>query len=144
MAIFGRKISVPAETNIRTIQPKGRGMQNFAEMEMGLLKDKVISNVLIACVVAVIIQAALILFNWGKLPQQLPLFYSRPWGDKILAGPLFLWILPLMLIIFTFLNFWLLTKVRDNNFVKKILIIFSLLNCFIFSYALTKLVSLVI
>ena len=37
----------------------------------------------------------LILFFWKRLPNKIPLFYSRPWGEEELAQPQFLYILPL-------------------------------------------------
>lgn len=35
-----------------------------------------------------------LLFFWRKLPPQIPLFYSHPWGEDQLGQPVFLWILP--------------------------------------------------
>lgn len=46
-------------------------------------------------------QILAIIFSWRSLPPQVPLFYSRPWGEEQLATPASLFILPgLSLIIF--------------------------------------------
>jgi hypothetical protein len=48
-----------------------------------------------------IAQLGLILFFWKKLPPEVPLFYSRPWGKEQLVNPRFLFLLPgLTLVIF--------------------------------------------
>jgi hypothetical protein len=46
-------------------------------------------------------EIALILFGWKFFPTEIPLFYSRPWGQEQLVKPIMLFILPgLGLIIF--------------------------------------------
>lgn len=37
----------------------------------------------------------LILLRWRSLPPQIPLFYSRPWGEEQLVHPAWLFLLPL-------------------------------------------------
>lgn len=43
----------------------------------------------------VLFQIILLVFSWSKLPSEVPLFYSRPWGDDQLAPKLALGIFPL-------------------------------------------------
>lgn len=50
-------------------------------------------------------QILLILISWSKLPPQLPLFYSRPWGKEQLTSPLGLFLLPVFSLITFFANF---------------------------------------
>ena len=57
-------------------------------------KIKVENGVLIFCVVSILAQASLILSASGKLPPQIPIFYSKPWGEPMLGPPIALWILP--------------------------------------------------
>ena len=33
---------------------------------------------------------------WRSLPPEIPLLYSRPWGQDQLVSPYFLWLLPLI------------------------------------------------
>ena len=37
---------------------------------------------------------AFLLISWNKLPTQVPLWYSKPWGADRLAPPLYLFLLP--------------------------------------------------
>ena len=46
----------------------------------------------------------LIIFGWRFFPSEIPLFYSRPWGQEQLAKPLVLFILPGLGLIIFFLN----------------------------------------
>lgn len=45
-----------------------------------------------------------ILWRWNRLPPQVPLWYSLPWGGSQLAQPLFLFILPIGALLIYFLN----------------------------------------
>ena len=40
------------------------------------------------------LQAGLLLLALPKLPPQVPLFYSLPWGEERLVSPTMLWVLP--------------------------------------------------
>lgn len=58
---------------------------------------------------------------WFSLPPQIPLFYSRPWGEGQLGQPLFL-LLPLLLgLIFLVVNA-ILAKKWEDSFLKHSLI----------------------
>ncbi len=45
-----------------------------------------------------------LLFTFSLLPPQVPLFYSRPWGEEQLGSSIFLWILPGGALLFSLLN----------------------------------------
>lgn len=36
----------------------------------------------------------MIIVRWNRLPPSVPLWYSRPWGEDQLAGPFWLFLLP--------------------------------------------------
>jgi hypothetical protein len=44
--------------------------------------------------ISIIIMIVIILWNMRTLPPQVPLFYSRPWGEEQLTEPMYLFILP--------------------------------------------------
>ena len=50
------------------------------------------------------IQILLLILKWGNLPPQLPLYYSRPWGDEQIAPRLFVSIFPIISIICLLIN----------------------------------------
>jgi hypothetical protein len=95
-------------------------------------------------------QLGLILLFWKKLPPEVPLFYSRPWGKEQLASPWFLFLLPGLTLVIFLVNFAFLTLVKtrldekDRSLLTKIIetanFAFSLF-CLI---TLTKIILLVI
>ena len=64
--------------------------------------------------VLVISQITLIVFYFDKLPNQVPLFYSLPWGVKQLAPPEYLFLLPGISSLFLILNLSL-TAIAKNE-----------------------------
>lgn len=97
------------------------------------------------CSLLVLFLSSLILVSWGKLPPELPLFYSRVWGQEMLASPLYLWILPAMTLAVTILNFSLSSFVAsDSKFLARVLLIFALIVSLATTYTGAKIISLLI
>jgi len=90
-------------------------------------------------------QILLILIFWQKLPPEIPLFYSRPWGKEQLVSPLWLFLLPI-LSFFVFLINSIISNFsnKEEKLIQKVLevspAIFSLL-CLI---TLIKIIFLII
>lgn len=102
-------------------------------------------TVFIACLFLNLFLSSLILVSWAKLPPQLPLFYSRPWGEPILAKPIFLWILPAISLGVLLVNFALNNLALDERkFLSKVLVVFALLVSILTTYTGTKIISLLI
>lgn len=55
----------------------------------------------------VFIQSVLTGFLYSKIPPQVPLYYSRPWGEDQLVEKINLFLLPLSILFFTCLNLFL-------------------------------------
>lgn len=65
---------------------------------------------------------AVFLLRFGNLPPQLPLFYSRPWGEEQLADWWMILFLPVVLDVFFFFNRYIQKKFfLDNQLVTKII-----------------------
>jgi len=62
----------------------------------------------------------LIAIKWGDLPNRVPIFYSRPWGEDQLAKKGYLLILPFLSSTFLVLNLFL-----SNFFAKRKLEFFT-------------------
>jgi len=61
-------------------------------------------------------------FNFNRLPPQIPLFYSKSWGENQLADLFMIILLPFFLNLFFFLNNFIYVKLfPDNVLVKKII-----------------------
>lgn len=146
--IFGKKREggpapiIKVQSDVNT---SGRGrIQNFYDIEEGVTRDKFSLSVLIFSIFSVFLQGVLILINWKKFPPELPLFYSQPWGEKMLARPLFLFVLPIIVFVFTALNYWILISTWENIFLRRIITTFTFLGSFFCTYSLIKLISLLI
>lgn len=94
--------------------------------------------IVISTITAVAVQA--------QLPQEIPLFYSRPWGNDQLAKKNFLIFLPLFSLFVAILNFLLAKFFQKNNdnFMPNLCAFFSLLFSFMATFSLVKIILLVI
>ncbi len=94
------------------------------------------------CAVSFLSQISLLAFSWNKLPPQVPIFYSKPWGAGMLASPFMLWIIPGILALSAFANFSISKYWQLNSFLIRVLFSFSLLVAFSTLFDLVKIISL--
>ena len=96
-------------------------------------------------ILSVLFQASLLLVSWGKLPPEVPLFYSRPWGEQILAAPVFLFMMPAVALFALVVNFILASIIaREDIFIRRVLVACVILIGLITLYNTVKIVSLLI
>lgn len=95
----------------------------------------------IICLVSTLFLSALILVSWGKLPPELPLFYSRPWGEPMLTRPIFLWILPAISVGVVIVNFGA-KSLLSEKFLSRVLVAFALLVSLAAAYGGVKIIAL--
>ena len=107
--------------------------------------DRLVLLIFFFSLVSIIIQAVLILGSWGKLPPQVPLYYSKPWGEAMLASPRGLWLLPTIVLITLTVNFFIaIFLVSDNKFLVWTLVIFCFLVSLTTLYDTLKIIILLI
>ncbi len=91
---------------------------------------------------ALMIIAFLLRFN--RLPPQIPLFYSRLWGEDQLADTWLIFLLPVFLNLLLFLNNYLLKKIyADNELIKNIFYYLNLFLIISFTLIFIKIIFLV-
>lgn len=89
-------------------------------------------------------QILLILFFWQRLPPEVPLFYSRPWGKEQLTTPFGFFILPLLsLIIILIHSAFTYFIPKEEKFVSKTLDISAVVFNFLCLITLTKIILLI-
>lgn len=147
--IFGKKKTegnLAILKNLSDLSPISTKLsfRGLSEVEKGFAQDKFGFYVLIISIISIIFQCVLIAVNWNKFPPEVPLFYSQPWGEKILTKPIYILILPLTVLAFMSLNYFLILKVREELFLRRTITAFSLLIAFFCAYSLFKLISLLI
>jgi len=68
------------------------------------------------------------IWRWKTFPPQIPLFYNKPWGEDQLADSWIIFIIPLFINLFFYLNNLFQKKFfPENDFVKKLIFYFNLL-----------------
>lgn len=81
---------------------------------------------IIAMIVADILMAATTLLKIKHLPPQIPLFYSKVWGEDVLADSWFIIIIPILMHLFVFLNLLINNKFfKEEAVIKKIIYFFT-------------------
>lgn len=117
----------------------------LSKAQSSISRDRFALAVFLTAVISTLVQSSLILVSLGKLPPQVPIFYSRPWGEMILAAPVALWILPGICILAILLNWGLsVFATIDNKFLTRILISFTLIVATLTLYDMGKIISLLI
>lgn len=90
-------------------------------------------------------QIILLLFFWRKLPPQVPLLYSRPWGEEQLVSTAGLFLLPFVsTAVLTANHFITLFLLREEELMKKIFNVTSAAFSLINFIALVQIIRLVI
>lgn len=92
----------------------------------------------------IILQIGLILLKYSNLPQQVPFYYSLPWGETQLAPVDYLFFLPgisfVILVVNNFTAAIILPKIR---LLSLLLSIFSLISSLFLFYSLLEIVFLI-
>lgn len=92
----------------------------------------------------IIFQIAILIFKFNDLPQQVPLYYSLPWGDEQLASTASLFLLPTFSIIILLINNLIATFFfKTIPLFSRLLVIFSLVFSFLSSISLTRIILLI-
>ena len=108
-----------------------------------LRRDRFSSFVLLFSFSCLVVQSTLILVSFGKLPPQVPLFYSRPWGETLLAAPFWLWLLPGILLAAIIVNNSIVVFfVPSERFLVRTLLLFNIVLSVITLYDVVKIISL--
>lgn len=88
---------------------------------------------------------ALVVWQWNNLPPQIPIWYSRPWGDDQLAHPAWLLVLPVSSILWYAINFFFVAKlILPYRIFIQILYVSSLTVTVLSFISLVKIIFIVI
>ncbi|MFH0863588.1 MAG: hypothetical protein V1858_00655 [Candidatus Gottesmanbacteria bacterium] len=111
-----------------------------------LWQEKNFRIVLLITLAIIIFSLVFLLFFWPKLPSEVPLFYSLPWGKEQLANTTYLFILPLGSILIGFINLSLagICFNRKENLAAKTLVWAFLCWTLLATFTLIKIVLLII
>ncbi len=102
-----------------------------------LWQSKAISKLFRWNILIIILQIIYLTVNFTSLPSQVPLFYSRPWGEARLSSPSFLFMLPTFSTIILLINYLLAAA-----FLHSIPLFSHLLTTFSFLFSSFSLISI--
>ena len=107
-------------------------------------QEKINRNFLRWNLILIIIQISLIFFKFNDLPSQVPLYYSRPWGEGQLASTTSLFLLPTFSIIVLIINNLIANLLlKSIPMLSRLLVIFSLAFSLFTSISLAKIIFLI-
>lgn len=80
-----------------------------------------------------IFSALIFLWRYSKLPAQIPLYYSRPWGESQIVDFWYIFLLPILMNLIILFNIYFVKKFfRENQVIIKI---FKTVNsCLLFGF----------
>ncbi len=108
------------------------------------IRDKTIKIGLQLSLAWLAIQLLLLAFFWRKLPSQVPLFYSRPWGTEQLVRPGGLLILPALSFLVMLINAVAVSLISgEEKLINQLLIIFTTIFSFLCLITLFKIITLI-
>src|SRR3989344_4871286 len=84
--------------------------------------DRIITVSVSLAVAFLLTVVAILALKFRFLPPQLPIFYSRSWGEAMLAQSVTIWILPVIILLLLILDLLLCRKLaKFNQFLVKII-----------------------
>lgn len=108
------------------------------------VKDKIIRACLQFGFILLTAQLVILALFWTKLPPQVPLFYSRPWGKEQLVSPIALLILPTISFLVILANIIVASLVpKEEKLASQLLLIFATVFNFLCLVTLFKIVTLI-
>lgn len=109
------------------------------------LQDRFTTFTYAFCVLTIILEISYILISWSKLPPQIPIFYSRPWGRDILSAPIFIWLLPGFFAICFVLNYFISNFFgKEDLFLARTIKIFNVSLAILTLWGTYKIISLIV
>lgn len=91
-----------------------------------------------------ILMAALFALKFRYFPEQIPLFYSRPWGDTQIVDYWYIVLLPILMHLFYFLNIIVSKRFFPNQKIpQKIFTISTIISIVLFTAVFIRIVLLV-
>lgn len=95
-------------------------------------------------IIANLVMVIIFFFKLGKLPPEIPLFYSRTAGDAQIADWWMIFLLPLLMNLLFYANSFVYKRFfLGNEFVEKIIYYFKLLLISAFTLIFVKIIFLV-
>ena len=132
-------------SKVRFPRPLTFSLPDVREQSEVVWQDPLCGGALRLTLVFWLVAVGLLLWQYNNLPPQVPLFYSRPWGEAQLATPLGLILLPGLTFLVLMINA-LLAGVVFTSFklLARMLLVGSALTGFLATFSLIRIFLLII
>lgn len=113
--------------------------------KLGLFwQQKINGQLLRFNILIIVIQLGFLFYKFNQLPQEVPLFYSLPFGEDQLASTSQLFFIPIFSITIGLINTVISSIFLDNKtLLSRLLIIFSLIYSFLSLVTLFQIINLI-
>lgn len=111
-------------------------------MEKSFLKDPICQLAIRFSVLILLTSFFFLLLFWPKLPPEVPLFYSSPWGNEQLAPRLLLFISPTYSLSVVIFNLILASFVKEKLLIRTVSWV-ATLSSFLLAFTLIKIIFLI-
>lgn len=92
-----------------------------------------------------IFELIIIIWFYNRLPPEIPIFFSRPWGAAWLSGTSSIFILPLFSLLTLLTNYFLaIFYHQKKQILSEILVVFAFIVSLFSTVSLLKIISLII
>lgn len=92
------------------------------EARSSLVADRVNLFAFLVCLFFIAIQVVVVAIYFGNLPPEIPIFYSRTWGESMLGQKYLIWILPSIAAFISLVNLTVnFIFFRNNKFLSRVL-----------------------
>jgi len=119
-------------------------MKKFLESTRVVWQDKLIGPAIWLSLLIIVFSFSFFIFNFSKLPPEVPLFYSRPWGEEQLALNWQLAILPALSLIIFLVDLILAAKLySQESLLAQILVWSSTIFSLLTTITLVKIITLI-
>lgn len=103
--------------------------------------DKLVSYSVLLSLFLFFFQTLFLLLVYRSLPREIPLFYSRPWGQDQLALRWMIWLIPGLSFIFFLVNTILAKKLAEYRILSRMLALTSLAVIILFLITQFKIIT---
>jgi hypothetical protein len=91
-----------------------------------------------------LLSTLLLFLKFKSLPPQVPLFYSKPWGEERIPAKIWLWLIPSLSMLILLFNFLILPPfLKKERFLVIVLSLVSVASLFLLFWTLFRIIFLV-
>lgn len=125
--------------------PESQSFRKAKEEFDSLVSHKKIKTAVRVSFILPLFSFLILAFFWKKLPPQVPLFYTKPWGEEQLAKDFFLWLLPSLSLILTLINLRIASLLyKDQPFLSYLIVWGNVTICLLSAITLIRILLIIV